>query len=137
MEPDFSLLYTELDLPPDCSLEEFKRAYQRRITELHPDHNRGDPPSPESQAVLAALISTYVAVKRFHRRHGRMPGAPTRSPAMDAGGGESPLPPRSGLPVPAPMAAKDATVRTAWQLLILFLVVLVVLASWEWLMLDS
>lgn len=137
MEPDFSLLYSELDLPPDCSLEEFKRAYHRRIIELHPDHNQGDPRSPEAQAVLAALISTYVAVKRFHRRYGRMPGALTRSSPMDAAGTDSQLPPRSGLPVPVPVAAKNAPVRTAWQLLILFLVVLVVLASWEWLMLDS
>ena len=135
MEPDFSLLYSELELPPDCTLDEFRRAYHRRITALHPDHNGGDPPSPEAQAVLARLISTYVAVKRFHRQYGRMPGAPTRPSAMYAAGSDPSLPSRSGLPVP--VAAKDATVRTTWQLLILFLVVLVVLASWDWLMLDS
>ncbi len=137
MEPDFSLLYSELKLPPDCSLEEFKCAYRRRIAELHPDKT-GGPPSPEAQAALPALISTYDAVNRFHRRHGRMPGA---SPRSSAGDGHRPAHhpvSRSSTPVQAP-TDDDAgrTARPTWQLIILFIALLVLLASWDWLTLIA
>lgn len=133
MKPDFSLLYSELHLPPDCSLEEFKRAYRRRIAELHPDRKQGGPPLSEAQAALPALIATYVAVNRFHRRYGRMPGA---SPRSGAGTGQHPAQPtaRSGFPIPVP--GDDGTERPAratWRLVIAFIALLALLASWDWL----
>jgi hypothetical protein len=78
MKADFSLVYSQLDLRPDCSLEEFRSAYMRRIAELHPDRSGREPASVEAQATLRELVSTYVAVTRFHRRYGRMPGASPR-----------------------------------------------------------
>lgn len=78
MNPDFSLVYSQLDLRPDCSLEEFRSAYMRRIAELHPDRSGREPPTVEARALLQELVSTYAAVTRFHRRYGRMPGASPR-----------------------------------------------------------
>lgn len=78
MKADFSLVYSQLDLRPDCSLEEFRSAYMRRIAELHPDRSGREPATVEAQAMLRDLVSTYVAVTRFHRRYGRMPGASPR-----------------------------------------------------------
>ncbi|GHA74726.1 J domain-containing protein [Cognatilysobacter bugurensis] len=78
MKADFSLVYSQLDLRPDCSLEEFRSAYMRRIAELHPDRSGREPATVEGQAMLRELVSTYVAVTRFHRRYGRMPGASPR-----------------------------------------------------------
>ncbi|MET0808815.1 MAG: J domain-containing protein [Pseudoxanthomonas sp.] len=127
MEPDFSLLYSELHLPPDCSLEEFKCAYRRRIAELHPDRKRDVPSSPEAEDALATLISTYVAVNRFHSRYGRMPGATSSRPATANG-------PRSAnsasrLPVPAPSTEQPE--GPTWRLVIIFAVLLVLLMSLE------
>lgn len=79
MKADLSQLYSELDLPPECSLEDFRRAYLRRITELHPDRTGRAPATPEAQAALQQLVSTYTEVTSFHRRYGRMPGAAPRS----------------------------------------------------------
>ncbi len=141
MEPDFSLLYSELGLPPDCSLEEFKCAYRRRIAELHPDRKGADPPSTEAQAALPALISTYVAVNRFHSRYGRMPGARARSAINNAAGSDphpSQSPARSGLPIWVPADDEpERPARPTWRLVILFLALLVLLASWDWLTLGS
>ena len=73
MKPDLESIYSELDLAPGCSLEEFQRAYRKQIAELHPDRN-GALQSAETQAALRDLIWVYAAVNRFHRRYGRMPG---------------------------------------------------------------
>jgi hypothetical protein len=76
MRPDFSDLYTQLELQPDCSLEDLKRAYQRRVSKLHPD--RPDAATTGINLSLAELIALYGAATRFHRRHGRLPGATPR-----------------------------------------------------------
>ena len=83
MEPDFTQLYSQLNLNPDCSLEEFKRAYRRRISELHPDR-RGTAPAPslETQNVLRELISLYAAAIRFNRQYGRLPGGAMHAAAV-------------------------------------------------------
>ena len=73
MKPDLETIYSELDLSPSCSLEEFQRAYRKQIAELHPDR-KSSPQSAETQAALHELIWVYAAVNRFHRRYGRMPG---------------------------------------------------------------
>lgn len=141
MEPDFSLMYSELGLTPDCSLEEFQRAHRRRISELHPDRRGGEPSSQEAQAELAALLAAHVAVSRFHVRHGRMPGAPSGAGA-DGDGASDPLrrsaAPRTGLPVPMPVAeATDPSHRPTWRQVMVFLAVLALLVSWDWLTLAS
>ncbi|GAB3356718.1 hypothetical protein [Lysobacter tyrosinilyticus] len=74
MKPDLTLLYSELDLKPNCTLAELQLAYRRRISELQP-HRNGGVQSPESVAVLRDLIWLYTSATRFHRRYGRLPGA--------------------------------------------------------------
>lgn len=137
MKPDFSLLYSELDLPPDCSLEQFQCAYRRRIAELHPDKTGADTSSAEAQAALPALISTYVAVNRFHRRYGRMPGA---SPRAVAGNGSRRAQPtsRSRLPISVPAGDEsDRPARRTLRIVMLFVALLLLLASWDWLALRA
>lgn len=145
MKPDFSLLYSELELPPDCSLEQFQSAYRRRIAELHPDRAGVAAPSQEAQDALPALISTYVAVNRFHRRYGRMPGA---SPRHIAGAGNE-LPsrqttmqmaPRANHSISASTSASDESEqssRPTVKLVVLFLALLLLLASWDWVTLQA
>lgn len=75
--PDFSRLYAQLDLRPDCSLEEFKRAYRKRVAELHPDR-RGNvvPTDDDGQLGLPELTSLYGLAMQFRKQHGRLPGGP-------------------------------------------------------------
>ena len=75
MKPDLTLLYSQLGLKPDCSLEELQLAYRRRISELQPHRMEAGSQSPESSALLRNLIWLYTTARRFHRRYGRLPGA--------------------------------------------------------------
>jgi hypothetical protein len=80
-DTDFIALYMELGLNAQCDLAEFKRAYRKRVTQLHPDHQgqAGDMPR------LQRLNRMYDAALDFHREHGRLPGAaPTRTPHAPA-----------------------------------------------------
>ncbi|MFT4255609.1 MAG: J domain-containing protein [Pseudoxanthomonas sp.] len=76
MHNDYSRLYAQLRLEPDCSLEELRCAYRKRVAELHPDRAGDAPPATEPQ--LAALISLYRQALQFHAVHGRLPGSPAR-----------------------------------------------------------
>lgn len=139
MEPDFSLLYSELNLYPDCSLEEFKRAYRRRIAELHPDRKGGELASPEAQAALLATIATYVAVNRFYRRYGRMPGAPAPHNSVP-GTDHSRAKPHSRTALPIVPPAHDDSEQRARPTLrhaIVLIVFLLLLASLDWLTLGA
>ncbi|RNF83276.1 hypothetical protein [Montanilutibacter psychrotolerans] len=78
MKPDLTLLYSQLGLKPNCSLEELQLAYRRRISELQSNREAGSTPSPESAAALRDLIGLYTTASRFQRRYGRLPGAPPR-----------------------------------------------------------
>jgi len=137
MTPDFPQLYSELDLPADCSLDEFKRAYRRRIAQLHPDRTGTDGGSDAAQAALSELIATYVAVNRFHRRYGRMPGMTPRAVASHPLLSARPVP-RTGLPSIVPSGdGNERSARSSIWLVLLFLALLVLLASWDWLTLSA
>lgn len=98
---DFFTLYRELGIDPACTPEDFKRAYRRRVAELHPDRS-GDRQAGEE--ALKNLNLGYAAALEFLRTHGRLPGAPiaasahapapasasaaTRSPPGDEAGAE-------------------------------------------------
>ncbi|MFC0679113.1 J domain-containing protein [Lysobacter korlensis] len=132
MTPDFSLVYSQLDLPPDCSLEEFRSAYMRRIAELHPDRRGSEPASAEAQATLRELVSTYVAVTRFHRRYGRMPGASPRSsgnhafnPMMTA------MRPALQIPVASSNETTEKPSKATARLVVIIVVLGLLLAFWE------
>ena len=80
--PNFLKLYSQLDLHPDCSLDDFKHAYRRRIAELHPDRPEAVLGGDRDEVQLSDLNSTYAAAIRFHKQHGRLPGGkpnPVRS----------------------------------------------------------
>jgi hypothetical protein len=68
---DFLLLYEDLKVTPECSVDHFKRAYRRRVGELHPDRTS----DPASTARLQTLTRLHDEAMRFHERHGRLPGA--------------------------------------------------------------
>ena len=137
MTPDFPQLYSELDLPADCTLDDFKRAYRRRIAQLHPDRTGTDGSPDDAQAALSELIATYVAVNTFHRRYGRMPGTTPRAvashPLLSAR-------PASRPSLPSVVPSGDDNERPAGSsiwLAVLFLALLVLLASWDWLTLST
>jgi curved DNA-binding protein CbpA len=71
---DFLLLYDELKVTPDCSLDHFKRAYRRRVADLHPDRVQGKA-NPAATSRLQALTRLHDEAMRFHDHHGRLPGA--------------------------------------------------------------
>ncbi|HUA80347.1 MAG TPA: J domain-containing protein [Dyella sp.] len=77
-EVDFLDLYRQLRVGPDCDLKEFKQAYRRCVSRLHPDRK---PPgfkgytSPHAAQRLQQLNVQYEAAMAFQRLHGRLPGA--------------------------------------------------------------
>lgn len=144
MKWDLAQLYSQLDLQPDCSLEEFKRSYQRRIAELHPDRG-ADAATPEGRLLLPELIWLYATATRFHRRHGRLPGAslPPRNPTAGGQRPTMPFSPAATSPVDPPFVASRPPVRgdadetpphrTAVWAIALLVVLLIVTFSWGWL----
>ena len=70
-DTDFVALYAELGLDAECSLADFKRAYRRRVAQLHPDH----PGNSSDISRLQRLNRLYAAALDFQHAHGRLPGA--------------------------------------------------------------
>jgi hypothetical protein len=88
-ETDFLDLYRILGLRPGCSLDEFKHAYRRRVSVLHPDRRDDDSRHTIAAERLQRLTAMYGMAMEFHREHGRLPGAPlarsnTPSPATNS-----------------------------------------------------
>lgn len=134
MEPDLSLVFAELNLSPTCTLEEFQRAVRRRISDLHPDRAGRVSSSPEDQATLHRLLATYSAVTRFHRRYGRMPGTPLSG--SNGSFRATMVHPALQIPVadePESESIDGTTVRIA----LLFIALVLLLASWDWLVVQS
>lgn len=126
MKPDLDLIYSELDLQPNCSLEQFQRAYRKRIAELHPDRSRHA--SQEKQAALRDLIRVYAMVTRFHRRYGRMPGGyPPHLRRAPSTFGQRPA------QISDEAEGSDGgRGRATLTLVMLFFALVVLLASWSW-----
>src|SRR5690606_29581359 len=76
-QTDFMVLYCELGIEPDCSMDGLRLAYRRRVADLHPDRG-GEAGGDE----LKALNKRYAAAMEFHRHHGRLPGAAAPAPAL-------------------------------------------------------
>lgn len=97
---DFAALYDELGIDADCTPEQFRQAYRRRVGQLHPDHAGHADEMPR----LQRLNRVYTAANEFQRTHGRLPGARRRDerravervrmPSGDIGAAH--LPPLSG-----------------------------------------
>lgn len=113
MIPDFSQMYAELGLQPDCSLEQFQHAYRQRLSELHPDRaaNRAARPAALPLNELIALHASAIA---FLREHGRLPGS-----ALPV----APPPTTPARPIPSPTDASDdeRSTTTRWALAALLL----------------
>lgn len=71
-QTDFIVLYRELGIEPDCSMDGLRLAYRRRVADLHPD--RG---GESGEDALKSLNQRYAAALEFHRHYGRLPGAPS------------------------------------------------------------
>lgn len=119
-EIDFLELYRQLRVSPDCSVDEFKRAYRRCVSTLHPDRtlpgHEGYKNSRSGQR-LQQLNVQYDAAMEFLRLHGRLPGAPP--PAFVAS--QRVNPPR---PTPAPSFSPPRTSRRPhmkWLILVALL----------------
>jgi hypothetical protein len=95
---DFLDLYKKLELSPNCGLLEFKQAYRRYVSQLHPDRLTPTQADGQGDARLQQLMAQYAAAMDFQRRHGRLPGASV---------------PRSGGSRPAPSQAHPAAWSTA------------------------
>lgn len=101
---DFLKLYQEFDLEPGASIDDLKLAYRRRVAVLHPDRfGTRDPISGQlATEQLKKLSALYEAGIRFHRQHGRLPGAiAPRREADVSGAGPAPSPP-NGPPTAVP-----------------------------------
>src|SRR3546814_1619149 len=66
-QTDFIVLYRELGVGPDCSVDGLRLAYRRRVADLHPDRG-GDSDEDE----LKSLNQRYAAALDFHRHYGRL-----------------------------------------------------------------
>lgn len=81
-ETDFLDLYMRLRLEPGCSVDEFKQAYRRHVAQWHPDRRSGGHADALAARRLQRLTKQYGAAMEFHRRHGRLPGAPRSQRVM-------------------------------------------------------
>lgn len=75
-DTDFLDLYARLRLEPGCTLAEFKQAYRRHVAQWHPDRRPAGRADAIAAKRLQRLTAQYGAAMDFHRRHGRLPGAP-------------------------------------------------------------
>jgi hypothetical protein len=112
MAADFSQLYSQLGLGPECSLEDFRHACRRRIADLHPDRGGAtDAASPDAteaeQIPLDELLALYAKAIRFHGQHGRLPGAPPLQAA--------PILPAQPAPLLVPVFAAEPVADTATE----------------------
>lgn len=127
MKPDLESFYSQLDLRPNCSWEEFQRAYRRQVRELHPDRHQRELQSAEQRAQLRHLISLHAKVDRFYRRYGRMPGANGNPQALIA-------PRRTNTPSSSlDSPGNDRPVQLAVILMVLLLALLILGSYWNWL----
>jgi hypothetical protein len=98
---DFLRLYQELGIAPGANIEEIKRAYRRRVSELHPDRpdNLLAASTEEAAARLQQITAYYNAALQFHRQHGRLPGSIVRARAPTPSEGVPPSPRDEPAPV--------------------------------------
>ncbi|WP_158636552.1 outer membrane protein assembly factor BamE domain-containing protein [Luteimonas marina] len=85
-QTDFIALYSELGIVPDCTVDDLRLAYRRRVADLHPDRA-----GAAGEDALKTLNLRYAAVLDFHRHYGRLPGAAPVPAARRAAGTVEPV----------------------------------------------
>lgn len=128
MASDFTALYSSLGVDPDCEVETLKRLFRRRIAELHPD--RGARLSEEE------LMMLYLEALRFHRRHGRFPGARASS-SIRLRGTDRLARHRDAVAVVMTPREEDASKRQAMTITLLTLLGLALLGLGVWAIDDA
>jgi hypothetical protein len=127
---DFLALFQELGLPANCTLDELKLAFRRRVSQLHPDRAIGR--AADSESRLQRLTAMYNAALDFHRRYGRMPGNTAHA---------TPAPPsRIRRPAPASSSAnapEAAPEPRRSHAVFAIVVVIVALVLFAWLLGES
>lgn len=127
-ETDFLDLYRRLKLSPDCGLDEFKQAYRRHVSLLHPDRRAGSYLDVRAAEMLQRLTAQYSAAMEFQRRHGRLPGA-AAAPRFVA--------PEVTAQTSRPLEPSIATRRSHSKLLVLVAVATVSVLLWNVVPLSS
>jgi hypothetical protein len=122
-EIDFLELYRQLRVSSDCNLQEFKQAYRRRVSALHPDRKLQGYADSRSAQRLQLLNVQYEAAIEFQRLHGRLPGAP--APARAATPHRVNPPPR-----PSPRVSSSAPRRPNVKWLIPIALVAIGILFW-------
>lgn len=117
-EIDFLDLYRQLRVSPDCDLKEFKQAYRRCVSRLHPDRK---PPgyigytSPRGAQRLQQLNVQYEAAMEFQRLHGRLPGAlPTPAATPQRANPPPRPPPRESSAAPERSSSASRRPNVKW-----------------------
>lgn len=130
-ETDFIDLYGKLRLEPGCSLEDFKRAYRRHVSMWHPDRRQGTRADTLAAARLQRLTAQYGAAMDFHRRHGRLPGAPVTAREAERVRQEAePAAPPSSAPRPSRAAPQRIQARHLWAALLVLTGTVLVWSMW-------
>ena len=121
-EIDFLDLYRQLRVAPDCGLQEFKQAYRRLVSTLHPDRKPQNYPRSRIRR-LQQLNTQYEAAMEFQRLHGRLPGAPPQA--------RTAMPHRANPPPPpSPRAPSNARPRPNLKWLIPIALVAIGILFW-------
>jgi len=117
---DFLVFYQELGLRADCSLQDFKLAYRKRVSEIHPDR---DPENATTVHGLQRLNGLYANAMEFYRRHGRLPGAVPVAAVLQRA--------PSGMPAEVALVPAESAKTRQWIFAALMLL-LVAMALWAW-----
>ncbi len=68
--------YATLEIPPECSADDVRRAYRRLALRYHPDRNQGDPASTERFKEISEAYGVLIdPVKREQYDRARVPGS--------------------------------------------------------------
>lgn len=124
---DFSQLYIQLGVEPGCSLEDFRRAYRRRISVLHPDRNA----LPAETDLASELNVLYESALDFHKRFGRLPGAAPSPAAVETAAANRIHPTPAAITRVASPALEDER-PSRYRRLVWLLVILLIIGSMLW-----